>query len=307
MKSPAAFLIVALAALSTAAHSAPAEGHQAPKSAAQLALDMYHGCLKDLSVSCVRPKALQWFNAALQQPEVRITERLSIVRTSEKVESRSLNPEERLFDDIDSYLGSHSLRIQAPEYFRSSEARSLVPDFLLENPLTQGGVIPLAAANEGRGMIRKAVLPFLLGLKLKTTVLVPLALGLIALKTWKAMTLGLLSLVLSGALVIFKIAKPKIVNYEVVHYPHHVDHVAPHHIEHVVPHHIEHVVPHHIEHIVPHHIDHHLEHHIDHHVDLPVEHIEHLEHPSPAWDPHAWARSSQEPQDAQDLAYAGQK
>lgn len=149
MKSPAAFLIVALAALSTTAHSAPAEGHQAPQSAAQLALDMYNGCLKDLSVSCVRPKALQWFNAALQQPEVRITERLSIVRTSEKVESRSLNPEERLFDNIDSYLGSHSLRIQAPEYFRSSEARSLVPDFLMENPLTQGGVIPLAAANEG--------------------------------------------------------------------------------------------------------------------------------------------------------------
>lgn len=55
------------------------------------------------------------------------------------------------------------------------------------------------------------MLPFLLGLKLKTTVLVPLALALIALKTWKAMTLGLLSLVLSGALVIFKIAKPKVI------------------------------------------------------------------------------------------------
>lgn len=62
----------------------------------------------------------------------------------------------------------------------------------------------------GRGFMRKAVLPFLIGLKLKTAVLVPLALGLIALKTWKAMTLGLLSLVLSGALVVFKIAKPKV-------------------------------------------------------------------------------------------------
>jgi len=148
MKSTAACLIVALAALS-AAHSAPTEGHRAPQTATQLALDMYHGCLKDLSVSCVRPKALQWFNSALQQPEVRITERLSILRTSEKVESRSLNPEERLFDDIDGYLASHSLKIQAPEYFRSPEARSLVPDFLMSNPLTQGGVIPLAAANEG--------------------------------------------------------------------------------------------------------------------------------------------------------------
>lgn len=63
---------------------------------------------------------------------------------------------------------------------------------------------------KGRGFMRKAVLPFLIGLKLKTAVLVPLALALIALKTWKAMTLGLLSLVLSGALVVFKIAKPKV-------------------------------------------------------------------------------------------------
>ncbi|KAH8360067.1 hypothetical protein KR093_010431, partial [Drosophila rubida] len=294
------WLTVALTTL-VAAQGAPSQP-QVPQSATQLALEMYNGCLKDLSISCVRPKALQWFNAAMQQPEVKLTERLSIVRTSETVAnsaSRSLSAEQQMFDSIDSYLGSHALRIQAPEYFRSSEARSLVPDFLMENPLTQGGLVPLSTANEGRGMIRKAVLPFLIGLKLKTTVLMPLALGLIALKTWKAMTLGLLSLVLSGALVIFKIAKPKIVNYEVVHYPHHVDHV--------VPHHIEHVVPHHIEHIVPHHIDHHLEHHLDHHVDLPVEHIEHLEHPAPAWDPHAWARSSQEPQDAQDMAYAGQK
>lgn len=290
-------LIVVLTALA-AAQGAPTQS-QLPQSATHLALDMYHGCLKDLSISCVRPKAIQWFNVAMQQPEVKLTERLSIVRTSESVSSRSLNAEQQMFDNIDSYLGSHGLRIQAPEYFRTSEARSLVPEFLMENPLTQGGIVPLSTANEGRGMIRKAVLPFLLGLKLKTTVLMPLALGLIALKTWKAMTLGLLSLVLSGALVIFKIAKPKIVNYEVVHYPHHVDHV--------VPHHIEHVVPHHIEHIVPHHIDHHLDHHIDHHVDLPVEHIDHLEHPAPAWDPHAWARSSQEPQDAQDMAYAGQK
>ncbi|EDW84596.1 uncharacterized protein Dwil_GK13051 [Drosophila willistoni] len=295
------WLIVALATTLASAHGAPAQSQPAT-SAAELALDMYHSCLKDLSISCVRPKALQWFNAALQQPEVKLTNRLSIIRTTEQAGAEaksSTGRSQQMFDDIDNYLSSHALRIQAPEYFHSSEARALVPDFLMENPLTQGGVIPLATREEGRGMIRKAILPFLLGLKLKTTVLVPLALGLIALKTWKAMTLGLLSLVLSGALVIFKIAKPKIVNYEVVHYPHHVDHV--------VPHHIEHVVPHHIEHIVPHHIDHHLDHHIDHHVDLPVEHIDHLEHPAPAWDPHAWARSSQEPQDAQDMAYVGQK
>lgn len=73
------------------------------------------------------------------------------------------------------------------------------------------------------------MIPFLLGLKFKTTILVPLALALIALKTWKAMTLGLLSLVMTAAMVIFKFAKPKIVNYEVVHYPHPIEHVHAHH------------------------------------------------------------------------------
>lgn len=72
--------------------------------------------------------------------------------------------------------------------------------------------------------MKKVMIPFLLGLKFKTTVLVPLTLALIALKTWKAMTLGLLSLVMTSAMVIFKFAKPKIVNYEVVHYPHPIEH-----------------------------------------------------------------------------------
>jgi hypothetical protein len=87
--------------------------------------------------------------------------------------------------------------------------------------------------NSGRSFVKKVMIPFLLGLKFKTTVLVPIALALIALKTWKAMTLGLLSLVMTIAMVIFKFAKPKIVNYEVVHYPHPIDH---HHVHHPPPH-----------------------------------------------------------------------
>lgn len=62
----------------------------------------------------------------------------------------------------------------------------------------------------GRGFVKKVMIPFLIGLKFKSTVLVPIALALIALKTWKAVTLGLLSIVLSGAMVIFKLAKPKV-------------------------------------------------------------------------------------------------
>lgn len=153
MQRKVLLLVVALTTLAAAAQGAPRAAQQTPQSAAQLAMDMYHSCLKDLSISCVRPKALHWFNTALQQPEVRLTERLSIVRTSPEPEasgkSRALNDDEQMFENIDSYLGSHALRIQAPEYFRSSEARALVPDFLMENPLTQGGIVPLATANEG--------------------------------------------------------------------------------------------------------------------------------------------------------------
>ena len=64
------------------------------------------------------------------------------------------------------------------------------------------------------GFLKKVVLPFILGLKFKTTALIPLALSLIALKTWKALTLGLLSLVLSGAMVIFRFTKPKVLDQE---------------------------------------------------------------------------------------------
>lgn len=112
------------------------------------------------------------------------------------------------------------------------------------------------------------MIPFLLGLKIKATVLVPLAIALIAMKTWKALTLGLLSLVLSAAMVIFKLAKPKVVNYEVVHYPHHHD--------------VHHDVHHDLHH---HHVDH-----LDHHL-------------HPAWEAAAWARSMG---DAQEMAYNGQ-
>lgn len=80
----------------------------------------------------------------------------------------------------------------------------------------------------GRGFVKKVMIPFLLGLKFNVTALVPIALALIALKTWKALTLGLLSLVLSGAMLIFKLTKPKVA-YEVVHYGHPpVEHAAPH-------------------------------------------------------------------------------
>lgn len=87
------------------------------------------------------------------------------------------------------------------------------------SPLTQPIVLKNRLSNEkhsfrfpklGRGLVKKVLIPFLLGLKFKTTVLLPLAFALIALKAWKALTLGLLSLVVSAAVVVFKLSKPKV-------------------------------------------------------------------------------------------------
>ncbi|XP_055383149.1 uncharacterized protein LOC129613201 [Condylostylus longicornis] len=327
------------------------------KSAIDLALEIYSSCLKDFKVNCIKPKALSWLSKAVQQDEIKITNELTIVRTGEdngfdfdKQQQRSGKRDARLelFDKIDSFLATHSLKINAPEFLKSSEARSFIPNSYLEGGLTQGVEIPLTDGNavEGRGFVKRIMLPFLLGLKFKSTVLVPLALSLIALKTWKAMTLGLLSLVLSGAILIFKVAKPKFAHYEVVHYPHHhhvehhvdhivphhhIDHIVPHHVDHIVPHHhidhivphhhIDHIVPHHIEHIVPHHIDHHIDH-VPHHIEhiVPHEHVvphhidhhhidhHHIDHHDHIDAPHGWARSSDngQPQDAQEIAYKGQ-
>lgn len=128
---------------------------QAPQqqSATDLAFDMYHSCLKDFSTSCVKPKAMRWFNEALKQDEIAITDKLSIVRTGKIVEGtqqRAMDAQERMFDEIDNFLATHALRIKAPEYFQTAEARSMVPDFLLNNALTKGAVVPLAEREQGK-------------------------------------------------------------------------------------------------------------------------------------------------------------
>lgn len=135
---------VAVAAMATEGSS-----NMALQSATDLAFDMYHSCLKDFSTSCVKPKAMRWFNEALQQDQIQITDKLSIVRTGviaaqQQQTQRAMNSQERMFQEIDNFLATHALRIKAPEYFRTAEARSLVPGFLLNNALTKGAVVPLA-------------------------------------------------------------------------------------------------------------------------------------------------------------------
>ncbi|XP_046670963.1 uncharacterized protein LOC124360972 [Homalodisca vitripennis] len=225
-----------------------------PGTAADLLQGIYSGCLEDGDFSCVKPKVLAFLSASVSQDKIRISRDLSVVRRDDVPlqESQqagadtdpalaSANPavqkavRQLMLDRVEDFLATHELRVRVPKELTNPELLAYVPSFLLKN-LPQEIRVPLAdSAVQGRGrggMLRKVVIPFLLGLKFKVSALMPLALALIALKTWKALTLGLLSIVLSAAMVIFKITKPKVLNYEVVHLPHPapvIEHYEHHH------------------------------------------------------------------------------
>ncbi|EZA55602.1 hypothetical protein X777_03857 [Ooceraea biroi] len=185
-------------------------------------------------LSCVKPKVLAYVTDAVKQDRLAITEDLAVVKSRDASQDSTekdyypsqydaADPSKRKFlrtlmlEKLDAYLSSHQLEAKLPEAIVGS---NIVPGSLLES-MPKSLTIPLSDSSngQGRGFVKKVMIPFLLGLKFKATALVPLALALIAMKTWKALTLGLLSLVLSGAMLIFKLTKPKVA-YEVVHYGH---------------------------------------------------------------------------------------
>ncbi|XP_026734439.1 uncharacterized protein LOC113498577 [Trichoplusia ni] len=224
--------------------------------ASKLVKNIYNECLSQYSVECVKPRTLQWISQVANNDEIKITDDLSIVKTATLEDDidadprMAKDPAYQLVDRVDRFLQTHTLKVKVPEEITNSAASEYVPRSLLTD-LPSELEMPLDGEEDGQvfegrkkkiklpkplrikskhGFIKKVLLPFLLGLKFKASVLVPLALALIALKTWKALTLGLISLVLSGAMVIFKFTKPKVVNYEVIHYPqHHVEHHVDHH------------------------------------------------------------------------------
>ncbi|XP_046748661.1 uncharacterized protein LOC124412649 [Diprion similis] len=203
--------------------------------------NIYYRCMDSESLlSCVKPKLLAYVSEAVKQDKIRITEDLVIVKSRDAPEDNAeeyyqqydaADPARRellrsmMLEKLDAYLSSHQLEAKLPEAISGS---NIVPRALVES-VPSSLSVPLAdtEAGQGRGFVKKVMIPFLLGLKFKATALVPLALALIALKTWKALTLGLLSLVLSGAMLIFKLTKPKVA-YEVVHYGHPPVEHAPH-------------------------------------------------------------------------------
>ncbi|XP_050430246.1 uncharacterized protein LOC126839173 [Adelges cooleyi] len=200
--------------------------------AAETLLDFSGQVLDDCGSnwSCVKPRLLKYVGETVTQDEFKLTSGLTLKRTHaspdyEETANQIPNGEDykqavkdsaalRMLDRVDDFLSTHELRVSMPEELGSSVGEIKVP-------LTDGQSVQ---EGRSRGFVRKIVIPFLLGLKFKSTVLVPIAIALIALKTWKALTLGLLSLVLSAAMVIYRFTKPKVVGVEILHYPSPVHH-----------------------------------------------------------------------------------
>ncbi|XP_008548254.1 uncharacterized protein LOC103571757 [Microplitis demolitor] len=218
-----------------------ATGAQEISTTAEVLQKIYYKCVDSESmISCVKPKVLSYLSDVVNSDRVPITRDLAIIRSREfnaddnqdYLEYEGVDPKKKellrslMLEKLDSYLSSHRLEAKLPEAIVGS---NIVPRSLIESvPRSLSVSLSDSSSGQGRGFVKKVMIPFLLGLKFKATALVPLAFALIALKTWKALTLGLLSLVLSGAMLIFKLTKPKVA-YEVVHYGHPpVEHAQPH-------------------------------------------------------------------------------
>lgn len=126
-------------------------------SAAQLITDIYKTCISQYSTSCVKPKALAWISHAVNQDNIRINDDLTIIRTSEEEfgeGARSANPIINLFDRVDSFLSSHSLRIEAPQLLKTDEARAYIPESFANGGLAQGLQVPLVEGNAVEGNLK---------------------------------------------------------------------------------------------------------------------------------------------------------
>lgn len=105
-------------------------------SASNLARNIYDECLSQYSVECVKPRTLQWISQFANNDQIKITDDLSIIRTAtiepEDVDPRmAKDPAYAMFDSVDSFLQTHTLRVKVPEEITKSAASEYVPRSLL--------------------------------------------------------------------------------------------------------------------------------------------------------------------------------
>lgn len=128
------------------------------QSATDVVTDIYNTCLSKYSVNCVKPKALAWISEAVKYDEIKINDDLTILKTGGGDNDEPIDfTKERnggdarieLFDKIDSFLATHSLRLNFPQILQTEEARAYLPTAV---GFTDSLEIPLAERNVAEGI-----------------------------------------------------------------------------------------------------------------------------------------------------------
>lgn len=165
-------------------------------------------------VLCMKERALHYFDS--ENGDVKLMEGIQLIKTDDIPVGRSLNeivlsqePEARenevdglLLERIARFFGTHTLQFKVPKDAIQDMQRSL---------------------EESRGKKKekkKYLMPLLLLFKLKMAALLPLAIGFLALISFKALVIGKIALVLSSIIGLKKLLESKKESYEVVSHPH---------------------------------------------------------------------------------------
>lgn len=205
----------------TMAASTATNGNAATSDADNLltsALKMVKECGELSLMLCLKERALHYFDT--ENGDVKLTEGIALIKTDFIPVGRSLNeiqlPEEAkarenevdslLFERVARFFGTHTLQFKVP--------KDSIQDIQ-------------QALEESRGKKKekkKYLMPLLLLFKLKMAALLPLAIGFLALISFKALVIAKIALLLSGIIGLKKLLESKKENYEVVAHPHYDEH-----------------------------------------------------------------------------------
>lgn len=180
------------------------------------ALKFVKDCNDKSITLCIKERALQLVDKT--EGDFDITEGIRLVQSEEPSQARSIDDvhlsddqetreqevDSLLVDRVARFIGSHTLQFKVPKDSIQDVQRSL------------------EEARKGGKKGKKYLLPLLLLFKLKAAALLPLAIGFLALISFKALIIGKLALILSGIIGLKKLLESKhSSSYEVVAHPSH--------------------------------------------------------------------------------------
>lgn len=209
---------VALVSLAAACLALPAQdtGHS------ENDLEGISDCLRKDSTSCLKYKFFSFVDKMIGQKDTfALTDGVTVVRATdlpaETGAPRALDPLSRL----QRYLETHTLRIE----LKGSDVVDTVSSAGRALEDTVSSFTDDNEVDEGRGKKKKAAKilgPLMAAMALKLMMMMPLAIGAIALIAGKALLIGKLALVLSAIIGLKKLlSQQKHVTYEVVAHPQH--------------------------------------------------------------------------------------